>query len=147
MFDSNEINITDRLTGIIREITRFSESFKHIDTERILVCTASNRSRSRGGTYGKLVPLKFKDGSPFMEYRNRVYTIPEIVLDDVKLLYIIYFYMPRFYDLNPLEKLNVIFHELYHISPSFNGDIRRMGKKKPPMVIQGITSTVSLKKR
>ncbi len=54
--------------------------------------------------------------------------MPRIVRDGNLLSYIIYFYSPRFLDLPPVEKLRVIFHELYHISPDFNGDIRRFGK-------------------
>jgi hypothetical protein len=44
--------------------------------------------------------------------------------------YLIYFYHPRFFNLSPSEKLKVIFHELYHISPDFNGDIRRLAAHK-----------------
>jgi hypothetical protein len=46
------------------------------------------------------------------------------------MLYLIYFYTPRLFSLKPLDKLRVIFHELYHIHPSFNGDIRRLGANK-----------------
>ena len=42
-----------------------------------------------------------------------------------ELLYILNFYLPRFMDLDFREKLVTVFHELWHISPQFNGDIRR----------------------
>ena len=42
------------------------------------------------------------------------------------MLYILTFYLPRFLDHSFREKLITVFHELYHISPAFNGDIRRM---------------------
>jgi hypothetical protein len=32
-----------------------------------------------------------------------------------------------FFNLSPQEQLAVIFHELFHINPDFNGDIRRLG--------------------
>lgn len=41
------------------------------------------------------------------------------------MLYILNFYLPRFMDLSLTEKVTTIFHELWHISPEFNGDIRR----------------------
>ncbi len=41
------------------------------------------------------------------------------------MLYILTFYMPRFMDLSFDDKLTTIFHELWHISQDFNGDIRR----------------------
>src|SRR5262249_17964673 len=34
---------------------------------------------------------------------------------------------PRFLDLDFNEKLVTLFHELYHISPAFDGDLRRHG--------------------
>ena len=42
-------------------------------------------------------------------------------------LYILTFFLPRFLNLSFEEKLVTVFHELYHISPQFNGDIRRFG--------------------
>jgi hypothetical protein len=41
------------------------------------------------------------------------------------MLYILSFYLPRFMDLPLSEKLITILHELWHIGPDFNGDIRR----------------------
>jgi len=43
------------------------------------------------------------------------------------MLYILTFYLPRFLNQSFEEKLVTVFHELYHISPEFNGDIRRFG--------------------
>jgi predicted metallopeptidase len=42
------------------------------------------------------------------------------------MLYIVYFLVPRFFNIPLREKLITVFHELYHISPSFDGDIRRL---------------------
>jgi hypothetical protein len=36
-----------------------------------------------------------------------------------------YFFVPRFIELTLTQKLQTVVHELYHISPEFNGDIRR----------------------
>jgi hypothetical protein len=43
----------------------------------------------------------------------------------MEILYLVYFLTPRFFNLPPREKLITVFHELYHISPAFDGDIRR----------------------
>ena len=124
------IDLSGELTGVINEICRFSPSFGHIDHERIAVCIASNRSGGRGATYGKLVPMRFRQGSQVVRHSGRHYSMPEILKGELPLLYLIYFYMPRFFDLPAREKIRVIFHELYHISPDFDGDIRRMGRVK-----------------
>lgn len=126
----NELNITDELYRSISYIVVSTSSFSYIIPQQLLICIASNKSGSRGGTYGKLVPLRFCNGAKYSTFRNQVYTIPEIRNDNHPILYIIYFYMPKFFDLALEEKIKVIFHELYHINPSFNGDIRRLGKSK-----------------
>ena len=123
-----KINITDIISDVIEQITIKSDIFSHIDINRILVCLGSNRGRSREGIYGKLVPLKFKNGSDILKFDGRYYTMPGIMKSGIPLLYALYFYSPKFFDLPGFEKIKVIFHELYHISPNFNGDIRRLGK-------------------
>lgn len=126
----DRIDLSHSLTGIISEIVARCEPLGHIDVNRLLVCIGSNRGGRHGGLYGKLIPLRFKGGSSVLQYRGRLYAIPEISNNGTTCLYIIYFYMPRFFDLPWKEKLRVIFHELYHISPRFDGDIRRMGAVK-----------------
>ncbi len=125
-----EINLTDVITLIIREIALHCEAFSHVDARRVLVCMATNRSNASGGTFGKLVPLRFKGGAGTLRYKGRLYTMPRVRHGGVDQRYIIYFYHPRFFNLSPIEKLKVVFHELYHISPDFNGDIRRLAARK-----------------
>jgi hypothetical protein len=45
------------------------------------------------------------------------------------MLYILNFYLPRFLDLEFREKLDTIVHELWHIGPDFDGDVRRFGSR------------------
>ncbi len=45
--------------------------------------------------------------------------------DGREMLYILNFYLPRFLNLSFEDKLSTVVHELWHISPHFNGDIRR----------------------
>jgi hypothetical protein len=41
------------------------------------------------------------------------------------MLYLMTFCLPRFLDLNFDDKLITVFHEMQHINPAFNGDLRR----------------------
>ena len=41
------------------------------------------------------------------------------------MLYILTFYLPRFLDQPFHEKLTTVTHELLHVSPRFDGDLRR----------------------
>ena len=42
-----------------------------------------------------------------------------------EMLYVLTFYLPRYLDLSFREKLETVIHELWHISPAFDGDLRR----------------------
>jgi len=125
---AREINISSALKDIVAEIAGRVPSFEHIDPEQLQVCVSSNRNNGRGATFGKLVPLRFKGGEELLYFRGRCYAMPRVFQGDTRILYLVYFYSPRFFDLPARDKLRVIFHELYHISPEFNGDIRRFGK-------------------
>ncbi|MBN2078246.1 MAG: hypothetical protein JW838_04730 [Spirochaetes bacterium] len=122
----DHIDLSSALTSVITDIVRHTPSLAHIDVDRVLVCIGSNRRHGRGGLYGKLVPLRFENGSSRTVHRGRTYGIPEISHRGRTCLYVLYFFMPRFFDLSWDDKLGVIFHELFHISPRFDGDIRRM---------------------
>lgn len=128
--NKQKLNISNIISELIWHISSCFNSFSHIDRNRILVCIGTNRSQGRGGIYGKLVPLKFKDGSDMLKFRGKHYAMPSIIDNGIPLLYVLYFYTPKFFNLPAFEKIRIIFHELYHISPEFNGDIRRMGKVK-----------------
>ena len=82
-----------------------------------------------------------------MESRGRRWTLQRCYRPDgVEYLYIFYFYVPRFIELKLSQKLETIVHELYHISPDFNGDLRRFkgrcfahgsSQKKYDMTVRG----------
>ncbi|HPS56520.1 MAG TPA: putative metallopeptidase [Spirochaetota bacterium] len=127
---SDIINLSDTLTLLLHEMVSRTEEFRLFDVNRILLCCSTNRKTTGGGIYGKLLPMRFENGSEIVKHNSRFYTIPKLVVNDIEILYLMYFYMPKFFDLPAAEKVNVMFHELYHISPAFNGDIRRMGSVK-----------------
>ncbi len=126
----DSVNLTDILTLIIHDMIKSTDVFKSFDLNKIIVCCASNRKDFRGATYGKLLPLRFKDGSEIIRHNGQIYSIPKVMINGTEILYIIYFYIPKFFNLSVKDKINVMFHELYHINPDFNGDIRRMGEFK-----------------
>jgi predicted metallopeptidase len=128
---SDTINLTDVFTLIIHDIIKSTDEFKSFDINKILVCCASNRKDSQGGaTYGKLQPLRFKDGWEVTKFKKKFYAAPLIFINNVEILYILYLYIPKFFDMTVEDKINVLFHELYHINPKFDGDARQMGNIK-----------------
>lgn len=127
------LNLTLELERLIACITRDVAEFGHIDPSRIMVCVATTRGGGIHGTYAKIHPLRFKNGDrTTLLYRRRsrvVCEIPPVVRDGVEMLYLIYFLVPRFLDLPLRDKLITVFHELYHVSPACDGDIRRFPGK------------------
>lgn len=123
------LNLTLELERLIADICRRVEEFRHIDPAKVLVCVSTTRGGGIHGVYAKIHPLRFKGGEQTTQIRRgrrRVTCeMPIISHKGTELFYVIYFLLPRFFDLPLREKLVTVFHELYHISPDFDGDIRR----------------------
>ncbi len=71
--------------------------------------------------------MRFAGGGLTTRRAGRTWVAQRVFRDDREMLYILTFYLPRFLDQTFQEKMITVFHELYHISPRFDGDIRRMG--------------------
>lgn len=123
------LNLTAELERLIADITDRMEEFNHIDPGRLLVCVSTTRGGGVHGTYAKIHPLRFAGGEKTRTVKRgrRTYncTMPTITHRGEEMLYVVYFLVPRFLNLSLKEKLVTVFHELYHISPAFDGDIRR----------------------
>lgn len=123
------LNLSAELERLIAGLATELPVFRHIDPARLLVCVSSTRSGGVGGTYAKIHPLRFPGGTRSSRVRRGRRTVtlemPDITHQGVEILYLIYFLVPRFLDLPLREKLITVCHELYHISPNFDGDLRR----------------------
>jgi len=98
----------------------------HIDMSCVAVCFCQTRKAVAHGIFASLTPLRFKDGAATALRRGRPHAIQR-VCDQAgqEMLYVLSVYLPRFQNLEFREKLITVLHELWHISPRFNGDIRR----------------------
>lgn len=127
------LDITVEIERLIRLIVSLVPELNHVDPSRVLVCVASTRGGGVHGTYAKIHTLRFPGGERNIEVRRgrkkEIWSMPDVKHRGSDMLYIIYFLVPRFLDLPLEEKLITIFHELYHISPDFNGDLRRFPGK------------------
>jgi predicted metallopeptidase len=101
----------------------------HINPRRVLFCLTRARRTSLGGTYAKIMPMRFPDGSPLKAVEGGMYALPQIPTVEGDILYLIYIYLPRFYQ-QPFERrVLTVIHELFHIAPAFDGTIRRIGTR------------------
>lgn len=123
------LNLTGALERLVVDIVSRSDELSHISPSKLLICLSTTRNGCIHGVYAKIHPLRFAGGlRSRQERRGRktfICSMPEVTHKGEEMLYIIYFLFPRFFDLTFREKLITIFHELYHISPDFDGDIRR----------------------
>ena len=103
------------------------DEFRHIDMSLVAVSFRQTRKRMRGGLYASLTPLRFAGGQAQSVRRGRNWKIQRVVVDGREMLYLLNFYLPRFLDLPFAEKLTTIAHELLHVGPRFDGDLRRFG--------------------
>ena len=124
MFD-----FSDAMERLICHIRATCPEFAHVDLDRMVVACMQARSPGAHGVFASVQPLKFEGGSETTVRRGRTYAMPEMTQEGRQILYIIYFALPRFMNMKFEAKLATVFHELYHISPQFNGDIRRFKGK------------------
>ncbi|MDD3588128.1 MAG: hypothetical protein PHQ75_13175 [Thermoguttaceae bacterium] len=100
--------------------------FSHIDMNRVCVTFGRSRSSGRFGVWAFVTPLRFQDGQTTTRRGQYLYAMPVILAPDKRpYLYVMTVVMPRFQNLALQEKYLTLIHELYHISPLFDGDIRR----------------------
>ena len=126
---ADAFDFTQAMRGLCEDVTARLEAFSHIRLDEVAVTFAQARRRVPHGLQAKLTPLRFEGGSLITRRGGRLWTIERLIDDEraQEMLYILTFYLPRFLDHSFREKMITVFHELYHISPLFDGDIRRMG--------------------
>jgi hypothetical protein len=102
------------------------DELQHVQIDRVAFSFRQARKRTRHGIYASLTPMRFEGGSLTTQRRGEAYTVQRLFnKSGEEMLYILTFYLPRFMDVDLNEKLITILHELWHISPRFDGDLRR----------------------
>ncbi len=101
------------------------EELHHVHMPRVLVTFTPSRNRSRYGLQARVTPLRFRDGALTRRHGPTDYQVQRFFVDGREMLYVLTFCLPRFLDQPFREKLITVFHELYHVSPAFDGDLRR----------------------
>lgn len=119
-------DFTYAMRVLVNDMVDRMPELSHIDMSRVAVAMVQARVESTHGIFATLTPMRFEQGSRFTVKRGRKYGV-QTLLDEHgrEMLYILSFYLPRFQNMDFSEKMITIFHELWHISPDFDGDIRR----------------------
>ncbi len=123
---SRGFDFTAHMRRLCDDVTQRLPEMRHIDMSRVAVCFAQARKSVAHGLHATLTPLRFEGGLAVQKRARQTYAIQR-VYDDAgrEMLYVLKFYLPRFLDTSLEEKLTTVFHELWHVSPHFDGDLRR----------------------
>lgn len=115
-----------QMRELCEDVTRRCDVFRHIRIPSVLVSFTPSRNRSHYGLQARVTPLRFTNGRLTRRHGAVEYQVQRFVVDGAEMLYVLTFCLPRFLDQSFEEKLVTIFHELYHMSPEFDGDLRRL---------------------
>ena len=118
-------DFTHHVGRVCADMAAQVDELRHIDMSRVAVSFRQTRKRMPHGLYASLTPLRFAGGQTHSIRRGRKFSIQRVEVDGREMLYVLNFYLPRFLDLGFREKLTTIAHELLHIGPQFDGDLRR----------------------
>lgn len=113
------------MRALCEDICQRHPVFQHIRLAEVAVTFAQTRSPVEWGIQARLTPLRFEGGARTEWRKGREWAVQRVTQQGQECLYVLTFFLPRFLNLSYKEKLITVFHELYHISPEFNGDIRR----------------------
>lgn len=121
-------DFTAHMRTLCRDMAARLPELAHIDLDRVAVSFAQTRKAVGHGMYASLTPMRFEGGALETRRRGRRYTVQRIYDGEGReMLYILNFYLPRFLETTFREKLHTVLHELWHIGPAFDGDLRRFG--------------------
>jgi predicted metallopeptidase len=124
--DGQGFDFTANMRRLVQDMVDRLEELRHIHVDRVAFSFAQARKRTRHGIYATLTPMRFQGGKLHTKRRGDAYTLQRLYdAAGREMLYILTFYLPRFMDVELNEKLITILHELWHISPEFDGDLRR----------------------
>lgn len=119
-------DFSGRVRALCADIVRHCPELKHIDVSRLLFGMTQARSGRRHGLQARVTPMRFRHGQLRRRRRDGgCYQVQRYFVENREMLYLVTFCLPRFLDQDFDDKFVTLFHELYHISPNFDGDLRR----------------------
>jgi predicted metallopeptidase len=128
-YDTGAPGVPFDFSGHVRrlcaDVVRHCPDLGHVDVSRLLFGITQARSGLPFGLQARVTPLRFHHGRLTRIRRGVPYQVQRYFVDDAEMLYLVTFCLPRFLDQEFDDKLVTLFHELYHISPGFEGDLRR----------------------
>lgn len=115
----------DHLRALCADIVQRCPELQHVDVDRLLFTVTQARNGHAHGLQARVTPLRFRNGQLLRRRNGVLWQVQRYFVDEREVMYLMTFCLPRFLDQDFDEKFVTLFHELYHISPAFDGDLRR----------------------
>lgn len=119
-------DFTANMRRLCEDVVERLPEMGHIQLQRVAFSFAQARKRVSHGLQATLTPMRFEGGATTSRQHGQTYAVQRLYGEQgQEMYYILTFYLPRFLETDFNEKLVTLFHELWHISPECNGDLRR----------------------
>jgi len=119
---AHRLDLSQGLREAAAEVCRRVPDLQHVDVHRVQFALFYSRKAQRVLTYARCYPLP----TQIRRIRKRWHRLTPVLTEaGLEARYILAFAWTRFWTLEPRERLEVLVHELYHISPHFNGEPRK----------------------
>jgi len=118
-------DFTGHIHRLCADIVKRCEELRHIDVARLLFGVTQARNSRVFGLQARVTPLRFSRGHLTRQRRGVTFQVQRYFFGATEFLYLMTFCLPRFLDQDFDDKFVTLFHELYHINPAFDGDLRR----------------------
>jgi predicted metallopeptidase len=110
---------------LLTDIVQRCEPLRHVHVDRLLLAVTQARNGHAHGLQARVTPLRFANGKLIHTRRGVPYRVQRFFFGAHEFLYLMNFCLPRFLNQDFEHKLTTVFHELFHIGPQFDGDLRR----------------------
>jgi hypothetical protein len=115
------------LNELIKDITENVGELSYIDAEQVAIGLKRARESAVEEVWAEITGIEDEYNGTIQRREGRIekYFAPKtLLINGIPIKYVVDFYVPVFLGLNFKEKLTTVFHELYHISPKFDGNLR-----------------------
>ena len=120
-------NYISSLNGLIKDITEKVGELSYIDAEQVAVGFKRSRESVSEEVWAEISGIEDEYNGTIQRREGRIekYFAPKtILMNGIPIKYVVDFYVPVFFGLTFKLKLLTVFHELYHINPKFDGNLR-----------------------
>ncbi len=115
------------MQDLIQDITQNVNELSYIDADNVAVGFKRSREGANEEVWAEVTALDLGDGAYLQKKEGRIekfFASQSLLMNGEPVRYIMDFYIPVFFSLPFREKLVTVLHELYHISPRFDGELR-----------------------